>query len=143
MKKVLISLIAIIIFFASSNPKVYAAANTTSDDWVGKAFSAAGNFLQEETKDTTGYINPMLNFFKSVIKMINRVLLVALAGISTISLSITGVRYILSGGVPQQKENAKKSLQTIFMGMAVGFGAYMIWRIAMSIVTIIISAFTK
>ena len=75
--------------------------------------------------------------------MINRVLLVALAGISTVALSITGIRYILSGGVPQQKENAKRSLRTIFTGMAIGFGAYMIWRIAMSIVTIIISAFSK
>ena len=142
MKKIIISVIAIIIFLANSNPKVY-AANTTSDDWVGKAFSAAGGFLKEESKYTTGLFNPMLSFFKSLIKMINRVLLVALAGISTVALSITGIRYILSGGVPQQKENAKRSLRTIFTGMAIGFGAYMIWRIAMSIVTIIISAFSK
>ena len=83
----------------------------------------------------------MFKTFKNILQAANRILLVLLAGLSIIALSVTGIRYMMSGALPEQKEIAKQSLHTIFIGMAMGFGAYVIWRIAMSIVTLIIEAF--
>ena len=42
-----------------------------------------------------------------------------------------------------EKEEAKRNLHTVFIGMAIGFGAYAIWRIAISIVTIIIGSLAQ
>ena len=139
MKKIVVSFILITIFFINSNSLVYAA----DDDggWVSDAFSAASTFLKEPTKDSLGILNPTFKFFQGIVKGINRVLIVLLAGISTIALSVTGVRYMASGASPEQRDVAKHSLHTIFVGMAFGFGAYVIWRIAMGIVAVIIGAF--
>ena len=139
MKKILISFIFIIIFFINSNSLVYAAED--NGNWVSEAFSATGEFLKEPTQDSLGVLNPIFKFFQGVVKGINRVLLALLAGISTIALYVTGVRYMASGASPEQRETAKHSLHTIFVGMAFGFGAYVIWRIAMGIVAVIIGAF--
>lgn len=138
MKKIVISIILITIFFINSNSLVYAADD---GNWVSEAFSAASDFLNEPTKDFKGILSPTFKFFQNVVKAINRVLIVLLAGISTIALSVTGVRYMASGASPGQREVAKNSLHTIFIGMAFGFGAYVIWRIAMAIVTIMITSF--
>lgn len=141
-----------IMFFISSNSLVYAddAASDASEStkstqdtsWVNKAFSAASSFLKEPTKDFHGMLSPAFTFFQTIVKAINRILIVLLAGISTIALSVTGVRYLASGASPNQKEVAKQSLHTIFIGMAFGFGAFAIWKIAMSIVGIMINSFT-
>lgn len=138
MKKILITLNIFIIIFICSNSSVY--ASSSSDTWVKDAFSAASSFMGENPKDTIG-ISPLFSLFKNMVQAVNRVLLVLLAGISTIALSITGVRYILAGASPEQQKVAKSSLKTIFIGMGFGFGAYVIWRIAMAIVGIFISAF--
>ena len=139
MKKIVVSFILITIFFINSNSLVYAA----DDDggWVSDAFSAASSFLKEPTKDSFGILNPTFKFFQGIVKAINRVLIVLLAGISTIALSVTGVRYMASGASPEQRDVAKHSLHTIFGGLAFGFGAYVIWRLAMGIVAVIIGAF--
>ena len=138
MKKIAISIILITIFFINSNSQVYA---TDENTWVKDAFKATSDFLNEDTTDYHGVLSPTFTFFKNVIKAINRILIVALAGITTIALSVTGVRYMASGGNPHERDKAKKSLHTIFVGMAFGFGAYIIWQIAMAIVTIIIGSF--
>lgn len=158
MKKILISTIVLIIMFLlNSNSLVYAETKTTkttekteesssedSDgDWVSKAFSAASTFMTEDTKDFKGILSPTFNLFQNIVKAINRVLIVLLAGISTIALSVTGVRYMASGASPEQRDIAKQSLHTIFIGMAFGFGAFIIWKIAMAIVSIMIAAFAR
>lgn len=158
MKKILISTIVLIIMFLlNSNSLVYAETKTTkttekteesssedSDgDWVSKAFSAASTFMKEDTKDFKGILSPAFTFFQNIVKAINRVLIVLLAGISTIALSVTGVRYMASGASPEQRDIAKQSLHTIFIGMAFGFGAFIIWKIAMAIVSIMIAAFAR
>lgn len=156
MKKIIISVIVIIIFLINSTQCIYAASpeekgkeKTTSGettasndgDWVGEAFSAASSFLNNSTvTDELGIVSPIFEKFKSIVKAINVVLMVLLMGLSIIALSVTGVRYITSGASPEQKEIAKKSLHTIFIGMAIGFGAYVIWRIAMSLIEIFIEA---
>lgn len=138
MKKIYMSITLIIIFLISSNSLVYADSN---ENWVGDSFSAAYSFLNEPTKDFHGILSLIFSFFQGAVKGFSRVLLVLLAGISTIALAITGVRYIASGASPGQREVAKKSLHTIFIGMAIGFGAYIIWKIAMAVVTIMIQSF--
>ena len=140
MKKIVISAIIFIIFFTNSITTVYAVEDKS---WVSKAFSAASTFMNEPTKDFKGILSPTFTFFQNVVKMINRVLIVLLAGISTIALSVTGVRYLASGASPEQRDIAKQSLHTIFIGMAFGFGAFVIWQVAMGIVKIIITSFAS
>jgi hypothetical protein len=149
MKKIFISTIAfIIIFLTSSITSVYAtdkSGKSTTDDgsWVSKAFSAASTFMNEPTKDFKGILSPTFTLFQNIVKAINRILIVLLAGISTIALSVTGVRYLASGASPEQRDIAKQSLHTIFIGMAFGFGAFVIWRVAMAIVSIMIASFGR
>ena len=138
MKKIFISTIVFFIIFSTSSITcVYAA----DDDWVSKAFSAASTFMNENATDFKGVLSSPFEFFKNTVKAINRVLIVLLAGISTIALSVPGVRYLASGASPEQRDIAKQSLHTIFIGMAIGFGAFVIWKIAMGIVSIMISSF--
>lgn len=141
MKKIIISILVVILFFADSNQIVYAA--DSSGNWVSEAFEAANSFIQEPTTDDTGIINPILAQFKNLIKGINVILLVLLAGLSAISLSVVGVRYLLSGASPHQRGEAQRSLRTVFIGMAYGFGAFLIWNIAMAIVKLIIGALAQ
>lgn len=139
MKKIYVPVILLItMFFISSNAPVYADGD---GNWVSESFSATSSFLNEPTKDFKGILGGIFSFFQGFVKGSTRILLVLLAGISTIALAITGVRYIASGASPGQREVAKKSLHTIFIGMGIGFGAYIIWKIAMALVKIIIQSF--
>ena len=140
MKKMIITtIIFTIAFLTSLNIPVYA----DDGSWVSEAFSATSTFMNEKATDFKGILSPGFTLFKNIVKGINRVLIVLLAGISTIALSITGVRYLASGASPNQREIAKQSLHTIFLGMAFGFGAFAIWKIAMAIITIMIEAFAS
>lgn len=117
--------------------------NSSSDSgsWVSDAFSAASSFFSEDVNDEMGIIEKPLDLFSDLVKAINLVLIVALAGISAISLSIVGIRYIISIANADQKKKAIEDLHTTFRGMAYGFGAFFIWQIAMSIVRLIIKGF--
>ena len=117
--------------------------NGSSDggSWISDAFSAASSFFSEDVNDEMGIIEKPLNLFSDIVKAINKILIVALAGISAISLSIVGIRYIISIDKPKQQEKAKDDLHTTFRGMAYGFGAFFIWQIAMSVVRLIIESF--
>lgn len=139
MKKIVITFITVIFIVALQSSFTYAAS---SDSWVKDAFSATSTFLNENTTDTIGISKPF-KLFKNLIKAINKVLLVALAGMSIIALSITGIKYILSSSSPDRQGEAKKSLKTIFIGMIIGFGAFTIWNIAISIINIIIDTFAE
>lgn len=139
MKKIVITFITVIFIVALQSSFTYAAS---SDSWVKDAFSATSRFLNENATDTIGISKPF-ELFKNLIKAINKVLLVALAGMSIIALSITGIKYILSSSSPDRQGEAKKSLKTIFIGMIIGFGAFTIWNIAISIINIIIGTFVE
>lgn len=112
---------------------------STNGDWISDAFQAVKSFFNEDVKDDLGIVATPLDFFRSVIKGINRILLVLLAAISSISLAIVGIRYLMSTNSAEQQKKAVKDLHTTFKGMAFGFGAFFIWRIAMGIVEVIIS----
>lgn len=123
------------------------SSDVTESNWVKKAFSAAYSFLTEDVDLNSSSANApekmvgkILKLGRDIVKAINKVLLVALFGISTISISIIGVRYITSRGNPRAIERAKNDLHTTLIGMAYGFGAFLIWNIAMSIITIIIKS---
>lgn len=139
-KKIMISIIIVTIFFLINfNKTVYAA-----DTWVQDAFDAANSFLKDtEVEDDLGIFETLLIQFKNIIKGVNIVLLVLLAGLSIIALAVVGIKYIMAGGSPHQKEEAKKSLHTVFIGMIYGFGAYVIWTTSMQVVELIMGAFSK
>lgn len=139
-KKIIISIMIFITFFTiHMNQIVYA-----SDDWVQQAFDAADNFLTDkEVEDNLGIFEDLLVTFRDIIRGVNIVLLVLLAGLSAIALAVVGVKYIMAGDSPHDKEKAKKSLHTVFIGMIYGFGAYVIWTMAMGIINLIIGAFAQ
>lgn len=130
-------------------PEENSSSNTQETDvndsnWISKALSAAKNFLLGEidTSTSTGEnVNKVLVTARQIIRGINNVLLVLLGGLSAVSLSVVGIRYIASGALPEQKRVAIESLHTVFKGMAIGFGAFLIWRIAMGFVNIIFNSF--
>ena len=127
---------------AADNHDVYhqiKAEKEKTSDWISDAFQAVKSFFNEDVKDDLGIVATPLDFFRSVIKGINRILLVLLAAISSISLAIVGIRYLMSTNSAEQQKKAVKDLHTTFKGMAFGFGAFFIWRIAMGIVEVIIS----
>ncbi len=141
MKKVIMTIFIIISILFTSTQIVYA-----DETWVDKAFSATKDFMKEpisetdtlKTSEGKGIITEVLSTFKDIIKSINTILLVVLAWLSAISITITGARYILSGSSPNQKAIAGRNLKTAFKGMAFGFGAFIIWRVAMGLVLLVI-----
>lgn len=156
MKKIICSVLIIMIFLVNSTQMVYAASkksstkkstktttSTSSSTWVQDAFTAANSFFHEDVNNDVAVSigKPILKQFKNIVRGINSVLLVLLGALSAISISITGVRYMMSPALPEEREKAKHNLKTAFKGMAIGFGAFLIWRISMGIVEIIIQAF--
>lgn len=145
--KFLVSIIVILTLL--SNTYVY-ADDVTESNWVKKAFNAAYSFLKEDVNvDNSSASEPeklvgnTLILFKDVIKAINIVLIVALFGISVISISSVGLRYMFFGDNATAAEKAKSDLHTTFIGMAYGFGAFLIWRIAMAIIVAIINVLAE
>ncbi len=134
---------------ATQNGTNTSTTNTSEDTWVQDAFSAAAGFLNEDISETDdpannglGIVTPILKTFKGIVKSINTILLVLLAALSTLSLSITGIRYIVCKANPAQEKTARENLHTAFRGMLFGFGAYIIWSVAMGLVQLIIGNFT-
>lgn len=112
-----------------------------STSWITDAFSATRNFFSDEVTDDLGFVEPWMVVFSDIVRAINRVLIILLAGLSIISLTIVGIKYIMSPYQASRKEEAKKSLHTVFSGMVYGFGAFAIWKIVMSIVKVVIGSF--
>ena len=118
-------------------------SDATKRNWVKDALNKAKEFLNgniEET-DSDKIVTPVLETVRSIIRGVNNILLVLLATLSAISLSVVGIRYIASGATPIQKRIAIDSLHTVFKGMFIGFGAFIIWRIAMGFVEIVLDSF--
>lgn len=138
MKKIVIPILAIIIFLAMSTNTVYADANT----WVQDAFNATRSFINETPRvsDRLSFLNNLLNFFTKLVRTVNYILLVTLGALSIISLAITGVRYITALNNPTRLQNARNNLHTVFLGMCIGFGAFIIWNVTMGIIELILSA---
>ena len=154
--KIIYILVIIILLLTVSFPSiVYSADNhdvyhqikdekeeAEATSWISEAFAAVRNFFADtEVTDDLGMLNPWMLVFGDIVRGINRILIVALAGLSIISLSIVGIRYIISTYDPKAKGRAKKDLHIVFKGMFIGFGAFAIWKIAMSIIRLILSTF--
>ena len=126
MKKSFSKLLVCIIVLLTllSNTYVY-ADEVTESNWVKKAFSAAYSFLKEDidvNSSSAGtpekMVGSLVTVFRDIVKAVNIVLLVALFGISVISFSIIGIRYMMYGFSPKQSEKAKSDLHTTVIGMA-------------------------
>lgn len=116
-------------------------ADTTMDNsWLTEAFSAAKEFLSTDSIEIPHPLDIFLAYGKYLIRGINRVLWVLLAGISAISLSIVGINYILGINSSTQRKKAKEDLHVVIKGMAIGFGALLIFNVAMTIIRIIIES---
>ena len=129
---------------SSTGKKSTKGSSTEVDEysWVSEAFNATKNFFTDsEVVDEIGVLEPWMIIFTDIVRAVNRVLTILLAGLSIISLSIVGVRYIMSAYKPSAKDQAKKDLHLVFTGMFYGFGAFAIWKIVMSIVKVIIQNF--
>lgn len=150
MKNRILNICAIlfIFLFIISLPNIVYSDNdkTTTDEgdysWISDAFQAASEFFHDsEVTDELGMLEPWMIVFSDIVRAVNRVLIIALAGLSIISLAVVGIRYIMSAYQPSQKEKAKEDLHTVFKGMCYGFGAFTIWRIVMLVVRLIIDSF--
>lgn len=142
-KKISIITMITIMLLVTLQPVVYG----TDDDetWIRDAFRAVNSFLTEDISslNTFGAGDRLIDFFTTIIKWVNTILVVTLFSLSAIALSYNGVKYILASDNPNELSNVKKNFRTIFTGMAYGFGAWTIWGIAMKIVTLIIKSFAN
>ncbi len=138
MKKIIIPILTIIIFLTTLTNNVYAA---NADTWVQNAFDATDKFIHEtpQVSDRMSFLNNMLDFFTRLVKTVNYILLVTLGALSIVSLAITGVRYITAMNNPTRLQDARNNLHTVFIGMFIGFGAFIIWNVAMGIIQLILS----
>lgn len=137
MKKIVFSIFIIITLILGFNQPISFGKDDTS--FVSEAFEATENFLKEDVEDKDGRITDVFNLIKKIIKAINRLLIIVLGALSMISLTIIGIKYIMSSTTAGRLSEAKKELKTVVIGMAFGFGAYTIWLIGISIVEIIIN----
>lgn len=129
---------------AARDEELAATADPDDTQWVQDAFNETGSFLNEDftVHDPLRLSNWLLPFFENIIKWINRILLVALFGLSAVALSYCGLQYIITADGPSDKVNARQNIRTTFIGMFYGFGAYAIWGIAMQVIKVIIGSFS-
>ena len=106
--------------------------------WINDAFAAARVFLTQSDTEVPEKVGKLLINVKMTIRGINRALWVLLAGISAISLSIVGIRYMLGINSSSERGQAKEALHKTIKGMVFGFSAILIFNIAMIFVRLII-----
>ena len=140
-----IFILVIFIFILVIVPSNYTYCENEDEKWVKDAFNATGSFFNEDitAHDPLKLDSWLLPFFENIIKLINRILLIALFGLSAVALSYCGLQYILTADGPNQKLDARKNIRTTFIGMFYGFGAYAIWGIAMQVIKVIIGSFSS
>ncbi len=151
-KKIYISILIIILFsvlFIKNSYAIQSYSTTMTDtgsnpdvdnSWLTDAFSAAKEFLSSESEEIPHPLDNYLTYGKYLIRGINRVLWVLLAGISAVSLTIVGIKYIWGINSSTIRKEAVKDLHVVIRGMAIGFGALLIFNIAMSIIRIIVES---
>ena len=152
--KIIVLMVIVLTFFSLFQSPVY-ADNSRKDNhdvyhqikegkeettWVGDAFAAAKAFLSETSTEIPEEGELILYNAKMIVRAINRILWVLLAGISAISLSIVGIRYMLGINSPGERKKAQKALHQTIIGMAIGFSAILIFNIVMIIVRLIIDS---
>ena len=145
----IVILTTVYMFSVFSHMCVFADGDeVTQENWVQKAFAAVFSFLSEDTeldRDSTDLkektIANIFTLVSNVIRGINKILLVVLFGLSSISLSYVGIQYIWARENPGALQKAKNDLKTTFIAMGYGFGAFAIWRIAMAIVRMVLETF--
>lgn len=155
--KIVLLIVIVLTFFSLFQSPVY-ADNSIKDNhdvyhqikeekeekeettWVGDAFAAAKAFLSESSTEMPEEGELILYNAKVIVRGVNRILWVLLAGISAISLSIVGIRYILGINTPSERGKAKDALHATIRGMAIGFSAILIFNIVMIIVRLIIDS---
>lgn len=115
------------------------------DSFVSEAFRATGDFFKEDLpEDDVGIItDSMLYFIKRGIQAFNRILIVALAGIGAIAFALSGIKYFISVSDPKKLKEARDTLNITLRGLGFGFGAFIIWEVAMGVVNLIIDAMAK
>lgn len=106
--------------------------------WINEAFAAARAFLGETSTEIPEEGELILYNAKMIIRGVNRILWVLLGGLSAISLSIVGIRYMLGINSSKERGKAKEALHTTIKGMAYGFSAMLIFNIVMIFVRLII-----
>ena len=140
-KKLFILIIIILICILVPNHNSLCTTQASIDEhWVDKAFHSVSNFFKEDFSkvDILKLDNWFVPIISTVLKMINRVLIVALFGLSAIALSYCGIQYIFHADNPANQNDVRNNIRTTFIGMGYGFGAYIIWYIAMQIVQAIL-----
>jgi len=137
-KKLFIIIIYIICFLFSNN-LVY-ASDSGDSQWVKDSFDATQSFLKEDFNkvDILKLDSWFVPLVSVPLKIINRVLIVTLFGLSAVALAYCGIQFILGADTPRKKTDARENIRTVFIGMGYGFGAYVIWFIAMQIVSMIL-----
>lgn len=150
--KIVLLIVIVLTFFSLFQSPVY-ADNSRKDNhdvyhqikeekeettWVGDAFAAAKAFLSETSTEIPEEGELILYNAKMIVRGVNRILWVLLAGISAISLSIVGIRYILGINSSSERGKAKSALHQTIKGMAIGFSAVLIFNIVMVLVRLII-----
>lgn len=150
--KIIVLIVVVLTFFSLFQSPVYADKSKKDNHdvyhqikkekeettWVGDAFAAAKAFLSESSTEIPEEGELILYNAKMIVRGVNRILWVLLAGISAISLSIVGIRYILGINTPSERGKAKDALHATIKGMAIGFSAVLIFNIVMVLVRLII-----
>lgn len=129
--------IQIPVYAGQSNSQIEEAEEST---WINDAFAAAREFLSTPSTEVPEDVGKLVTNVKLTIRGINRALWVLLAGISAISLSIVGIRYILGINSADERGKAKDALHKTIRGMIYGFSAILIFNIAMIFVRLIINS---
>lgn len=138
---VIIRIVAVlIIYFNLFQSPVYADEEEKESTWINDAFASARAFLTQSSTEVPKEVGTLFNSITMTIRGINRALWVLLGGISAISLSIVGIRYILGINSSDERGKAKIALHQTIRGMAIGFGAILIFNIVMIFVRLIINS---
>lgn len=137
MKKIVFSIFIIITLIVSLNQITYAATEG-SNNFFSEAVDATKKFLNEDPKDVPQGAEDAFSEAKKIIVTINRILTVALLGLSIVALSVVGIKFIIGGADAKSKAQAKNDLKTVMIGLAFGLGAYTIWSLGISIINLVI-----
>lgn len=143
-KTFILMILALFIFLQitvyADNHDVYHGIEEGKEEstWINDAFAAARAFLSQEETEVPEPVGTLFTNAKLTIRGINRALWVLLGGISAISLSIVGIRYMLGINSSTERGAAKEALHKTIKGMIYGFSAMLIFNIVMIFVRLII-----
>ncbi len=132
--KCFIIFLLLIIYICILKTNVVVARSVDADEATKSIFKDADDFVSGEIDDESSlHIGISESSLKTLSKIVSNVLMTIGVFVAFIMIAIMGIKFMMQS--TEEKAQIKESLMPFLIGLIVTFGAFSIWKIAISILS--------